>query len=59
MGWMSLLLLFSAPEKRRDWGVGVSPTKRLAELSIVIEQTIDLPIAKQRVAGSKAKSCWQ
>ena len=25
---MSLLLLFSAPEKRREWGVGVSPTKR-------------------------------
>ena len=24
---MSLLLLFSAPEKRREWGVGVSPTK--------------------------------
>ena len=23
---MSLLLLFSAPEKRREWGLGVSPS---------------------------------
>ena len=30
---MSLLLLFSAPEKRREWGVGVSPTTELGELS--------------------------
>ena len=33
MGWVSLLLLFSAPEKRREWGVGVSPTTELGELS--------------------------